>query len=140
MNARPRENGLRAVCRQVYRSARLNEIIWKASFPNRLVGYATIQNDDTSNLEQRIVKTIDGGEHWSEMPFVASKGLEELGLGFVSSDKGWVGTNVGGFETDDGGKSWKPSSLAPKANKIRLRAADGTPMIYAIGSEIQIYQ
>jgi len=48
-------------------------------------------------------------------------GIEELGIGFVSLDKGWVGTTVGGFETSDGGKSWTPSTLAPKANKIRSR-------------------
>jgi photosystem II stability/assembly factor-like uncharacterized protein len=126
--------------RQVYRSIRLNEIIWKASFPSSLVGYATVQNDDPVNLQQRVVKTVDGGEHWSEIPLVTSKGAEELGIGFVSPYKGWVGTSVGGFETSDGGKSWEPSSLAPKANKIRIRAADGTPMTYAIGSEVQIYR
>lgn len=126
--------------RQVYRSARLNEIIWKASFPDNQVGYASVQNDDPANLEQRVVKTVDGGEHWSEIPLVISKGVEELGIGFASPDKGWAGTDVGGFETDDGGKNWRPSTLAPKANKIRTRAADGTPMIYAIGSEVQIYR
>jgi photosystem II stability/assembly factor-like uncharacterized protein len=126
--------------RKVYRSARLNEIIWKASFANNLVGYATVQNDDPANVEQRVVKTVDGGEHWSEMPLVSRASMEELGIGFVSPEKGWVGTSVGGFETSDGGKSWTPSTLAPKANKIRTRAADGTPMVYAIGSEVQIYR
>jgi len=125
---------------QVYRSSRLNEIIWKASFANSQVGYATVQNDDPANAQQRIVKTVDGGEHWSELPLVANKDAEELGIGFVSPDKGWVGTAVGGFETRDGGRSWAPSTLAPKANKIRVCAADGTPMIYAIGSEVQIYR
>jgi photosystem II stability/assembly factor-like uncharacterized protein len=126
--------------RQVYRSSRLNEIIWKASFANSNMGYATVQNDDPTNAQQRIVKTVDGGEHWSELPLVANKEAEELGIGFVSPDKGWVGTAVGGFETRDGGVNWSPSTLAPKANKIRVRAADGTPMIYAIGSEVQIYR
>jgi photosystem II stability/assembly factor-like uncharacterized protein len=126
--------------RQVYRSSRLNEIIWKASFANSNMGYATVQNDDPTNAQQRIVKTVDGGEHWSELPLVANKDAEELGIGFVSPDKGWVGTAVGGFETRDGGVNWSPSTLAPKANKIRVRAADGTPMIYAIGSEVQIYR
>lgn len=50
-----------------------------------------------------------------------------------------VGTAAGGFETNNGGKSWRPSTLAPKA-KIRVSAADGTPMVYAIGSEVQIYR
>ena len=128
------------IWRQVYRSIRLNEIIWKGSFADSLVGYATVQNDDPANLQQHVVKTVDGGEHWFEIPLVMSKGIEELGIGFVTPDKGWVGATVGGFETNDGGKSWRPSSLAPKANKIRTRAADGTPMIYAIGSEVQIYR
>jgi photosystem II stability/assembly factor-like uncharacterized protein len=126
--------------RQVYRSNRLNEITWKGSFANREVGYATVQNDDPANAQQHIVKTTDGGEHWSELPLVANKHAEELGIGFVSPEKGWVGTAVGGFETSDGGSSWRPSTLAPNANKIRVRAADGTPMIYAIGSEVQVYR
>jgi photosystem II stability/assembly factor-like uncharacterized protein len=126
--------------REVYHSKRLNEIIWKASFANSKVGYATVQNSDEQNLQQRIVKTVDGGEHWIEMPLVVNKDAEELGIGFFSPEKGWVGTSAGGFETTDGGKSWKPSALAPKANKIRMHAADGTPMIYAIGSEVQVYR
>jgi photosystem II stability/assembly factor-like uncharacterized protein len=35
--------------KQVYRSTRLNEIIWKASFVDSRIGYATIQNDDPGN-------------------------------------------------------------------------------------------
>jgi photosystem II stability/assembly factor-like uncharacterized protein len=126
--------------RDVYRSKRLNEILWKGSFVNNRVGYATVQNDDEQNAQQRIVKTVDGGEHWSELPLVVNKSAEELGIGFVSPEKGWVGTAAGGFETRNGGKTWSPSTLAPKANKIRTRAADGTPMIYAIGSEVQVYR
>jgi photosystem II stability/assembly factor-like uncharacterized protein len=104
------------------------------------VGYATVQNDDPTNRQQHVVKTVDGGEHWSEIPLVTSKGMEELGIGFVTPDKGWVGTTDGGFATNDGAKSWRPSSLAPTANKIRTHAADGMPMVYAIGSEVQIYR
>jgi photosystem II stability/assembly factor-like uncharacterized protein len=126
--------------REVYHSKRLNEIIWKASFANSKVGYATVQDSDPDNSQQRIVKTVDGGEHWTELPLVVNKDAEELGIGFLTPEKGWVGTGAGGFETTDGGKSWKPSTLAPKANKIRTHAADGTPMIYAIGSEVQVYQ
>ena len=126
--------------RQAYRSTRPYEIIWKGSFANNFTGYATIQNDDPANVQQRVARTVDSGEHWTEIPLIASKGAEELGIGFVSPGKGWVGTNVGGFETSDGGKNWAPSALSTKANKIRTRAADGTRMIYAIGSEVQIYQ
>lgn len=126
--------------RKVYESSRLNEIMWKASFATSRVGYATIQNDDSGNVMQRIAKTVDGGEHWKELPLVKDKDAEELGIGFVSPRIGWVGTAVGGFETRDGGATWSRSMLAPKANRIRTRTAEGKPMIYAIGSEVQIYK
>lgn len=124
---------------EVYRSHRVQEIIWKASFPTERVGFATIQSEDEANLQQRILKSTDFGDHWIELPLVRDKSAQEFGIGFVDPLHGWVGTAAGGFETTDGAKSWKPVDLAPKANKIRTRAADGSAMIYAIGSEIQFY-
>jgi photosystem II stability/assembly factor-like uncharacterized protein len=126
--------------REVYRSRRANEITWKASFANQQVGYVTIQNNDSDNQQQRVAKTTDGGNHWLEVPLVINKEAQEFGIGFVSPNHGWVGTAAGGFETRDGGKSWVPSALAAKANKIRTMAADGTPLVYAIGSEVQVYR
>lgn len=126
--------------REVYRSKRTGEITWKSSFPDAKTGYVTLQNDDDENVQQRIAKTIDGGEHWVELPLVMDKTATELGIGFLTPDHGWVGTMAGSFETKDGGKSWTPSTLAKSANKIRTIAADGTPMVYAIGSEVQIYR
>jgi photosystem II stability/assembly factor-like uncharacterized protein len=126
--------------REVYRSGRLNEITWKASFANNQIGYVTLQNNDEANVQQRIAKTVDGGEHWTEVPLVSDAGAQEFGIGFVSPAKGWVGTAAGGFETTDGGNHWLPSTLAARANRIRTRAADGTPMVYAIGSEVQVYR
>jgi photosystem II stability/assembly factor-like uncharacterized protein len=126
--------------REVYRSKRTNEITWKAAFPSARVGYATLQNEDPANSQQRVAKTVDGGEHWIELPMALNKEAQEFGIGFVSPELGWVGTAAGSFETRDGGASWTPSSLAPRANRIRTHAADGTPMIYAIGSEVQVYR
>lgn len=126
--------------REVYRSKRTGEITWKSSFPDAKTGYVTLQNDDEDNAQQRIAKTVDGGEHWVELPLVADKTATELGVGFVTPEHGWVGTMAGSFETKDGGKSWTPSTLAKSANKIRIIAADGEPMVYAIGSEVQIYR
>ncbi len=124
---------------EVYRSSRNHELIWKAAFPSPLIGYATIQNNDPANSKQRIVKTVDGGKTWAELPLVSDAGAQEFGVGFASTSKGWVGTAAGGFETKDGGKTWTPSTLAKSANKIRVVAADGSLMIYAIGTEVQIY-
>jgi photosystem II stability/assembly factor-like uncharacterized protein len=124
--------------REVYRSPRKQEIIWKASFPSTRVAYATLQSNDDSNSQQRLLKTIDAGAHWLELPLVQNSKAQEFGIGFLDTRHGWIGTAVGGFETIDGGKAWKPANLAPKANKIRTHAVDGTPMIYAIGTEIQL--
>jgi len=126
--------------REVYRSRRSNEIIWKASFADAQVAYATLQNDDPTNTQQRIVKSIDGGLHWRELPLVNDKDAEELGIGFDTPQRGWVGTRAGGFETRDGGAHWSPSSLARSANKIRTHAGDGSGLIYAIGSEAQVFR
>jgi len=126
--------------REVYRSTRKVEMIWKASFADRRTGYATLLNEDPNNGQQRVVKTVDGGEHWAELPLVADKGAQEFGIGFVSSAHGWVGTRHGGYETTDGGQHWTSVPIAPFANKIRVVTADGTPMIYAIGKEVQIYR
>lgn len=126
--------------REVYRSQREQEIIWKASFPNTQTGYATIQSDDPANVQQRFLKSSDGGKHWSEFPLVKDTAAQEFGVGFLDATHGWIGTATGGFETRDGGRHWRLSALAPKANKIRTTAVDGTSIIYAIGSEVQIYQ
>jgi photosystem II stability/assembly factor-like uncharacterized protein len=125
--------------REVYRSSRRQEIIWKASFASARIAYATLQSDDDSNSQQRFLKSTDAGAHWRELPLVRNPKAQEFGIGFVGARHGWIGTAAGGFETTNGGKDWNASSLAPKANKIRTRAVDGTSMIYAIGTEVQIY-
>jgi len=126
--------------REVYRSSRLNEITWKAAFADGRVGYVTLQNNDSANVQQRIAKTTDGGEHWFEVLLVSDAAAQEFGIGFVTPNTGWVGTAAGGFETTDGGSTWTRSPLARSANRIRVRAADGTPMVYAIGTEVQVYR
>jgi photosystem II stability/assembly factor-like uncharacterized protein len=126
--------------RQVYRSGRKLENSWKGSFANALTGYATVQTYDPQRAEQVVVKTTDGGETWRELPLVADAKARQFGIGFTTPQLGWVGTAVGGFETRDGGTTWTRTGLSPAANKIRVRAADGTPMIYAIGTQVQAYR
>ncbi|HMA51224.1 MAG TPA: hypothetical protein VKP60_15810 [Magnetospirillaceae bacterium] len=110
--------------REVYRAKKEAGSAGAASFPTPLIGYAI--------LGRRIARTLDGGESWIDLPLVEAG----QAIGFLTPDKGWIN----GFETEDGGKSWKPSALAKSANRIRTSSADGTPMVYAIGSEVQIYR
>jgi photosystem II stability/assembly factor-like uncharacterized protein len=126
--------------RAVYRSGRKFENSWKGSVVDRKTAYATVQTYDPARQQQLIVKTSDGGETWSELPLVANPEAREFGIGFLSKDHGWVGTAAGGFETRDGGRSWRPAGLARAANKIRVRAGDGSRKVYAIGTEVQIYR
>ena len=55
--------------KKVYQSNRPFEGTWKASFPTNKVGYVTIQsyNPDSNVKQQRIAKTIDGGETWNQI-------------------------------------------------------------------------
>ena len=124
--------------RAVYRSGRKLENIWKGSFPTARIGYATVQSYDPARAQQVLVKTVDGGAHWRELPLVSDAKARQFGVGFADAKLGWVGTMVGGFETRDGGLHWDKVPLARAANKIRTHAADGTPMVYAIGTEVQL--
>lgn len=125
--------------RSVYRSGRKLENSWKGSFADMRTGYATVQSYDPARAQQVVVKTTDAGETWKELPLVQDAKARQFGIGFASPQLGWVGTAIGGFETRDGGASWKRAPLAPAANKIRTRASDGAPMIYSIGTEVQLH-
>jgi photosystem II stability/assembly factor-like uncharacterized protein len=126
--------------REVYRSGRKLENSWKGSFVDARTGFATVQTYDPKREQQVVVKTSDGGESWREVPLVVNARARQFGIGFATAEIGWVGTAAGGFETRDGGATWTKVALAPAANKIRTRAADGTPMVYASGTEIQIFR
>ncbi len=126
--------------REVYRSGRKLENSWKGSFVDGRTGYATIQTYDPKREQQVVVKTTDGGDSWKELPLVVNAKARQFGIGFATPDVGWVGTAAGGFETRDGGATWAKVALTPAANKIRTRAADGTPMVYAIGTQMQFFR
>lgn len=121
-----------------YRGERKFENIWKLSFPSREVGYGTVQSydDNLADGQQRIVKTVDGGKTWTELPLVKDVKQREFGLGFATPDWGWVGCRAGGYETTDGGKTWSPVNFGPAVNKIRVVQLGGGFVAYAIGAEV----
>ena len=125
--------------KKVYQSNRPFEGTWKASFPTKEVGYVTIQsyNPDPNVKQQRIAKTTDGGETWSEINLVEDTGAREFGIGFIDENHGFVGTMNTGFETKDGGKTWTTVNLGMACNKIRIyKDADGKFYGYAIGVDV----
>jgi photosystem II stability/assembly factor-like uncharacterized protein len=124
--------------RVVYESTRPWELIWKCAFPTDQVGYATVQSyDERPEIADRVVaKTIDGGEHWTEVPLVKDHAVVEFGVGFADADTGWVGAMDGGWQTTDGGKTWTHVAMGRAVNKIRVVPAAKGFVSYAIGIDV----
>lgn len=124
---------------KVYQSSRPFETTWKASFPTDQVGYVTIQsyNSDPNVKQQRVAKTVDGGNTWQEINLIEDAGAREFGVGFIDENHGFVGTMNSGYETKDGGKTWSPVNLGMACNKIRIyKDAKGKIYGYAIGVDV----
>jgi len=124
--------------KKVYQSNRPYETTWKVSFPSAKVGYVTIQsyNPDPAVTQQRIAKTTDGGETWVELDLVQDNRAREFGIGFISEQVGFVGTVTSGYQTEDGGKTWKPINLGRACNKIRIYQDKSKTWGYAIGVDV----
>lgn len=108
--------------KKVYQSNRSFETTWKVSFPTEKIGYLTIQsyNPDPNVKQQRVAKTLDGGNTWTEINLVEDTSSREFGIGFIDENHGFVGTMNSGFETKDGGKTWEKIDLGRACNKIRI--------------------
>ncbi|TDP61159.1 WD40/YVTN/BNR-like repeat-containing protein [Flavobacterium dankookense] len=125
--------------KKVYQSNRPFETTWKIAFPTKEVGYATIQsyNPDPNVKQQRIVKTTDGGNTWTELNLVEDASAREFGIGFIDANHGFVGTMNSGFETKDGGVSWQKIDLGRACNKIRIYKNEiGKVYGYSIGVDV----
>jgi len=127
-----------ATWQAVYRGTRQRENIWKMSWPSKRVGYGSVQSydPDPANTRRVIVKTVDGGKTWTELPLVTGPGIQQFGIGFLDERRGWVGCKDGGYETRDGGKTWGPVAFGRAVNKVRVvRGPQGT-RVFAIGVDV----
>lgn len=122
-----------------YESERPFEISWKAAFPSRNVGYATIQsyNPDTTITKQHFIKTVDGGKKWTEYILTDDYKARSFGVGFIDEIQGFIGTMNTGYKTTDGGKTWEKSDLGRACNKIRIvKKPNGEVYGHAIGLNV----
>lgn len=120
----------------VYQSKRPLELIWKCDFPSTRVGYATVLNYDKTNEQKVVLKTIDSGETWQELPLAKDGNVKEFGVGFVDENRGWVGTGDGMWQTLDGGLSWQHQPVGHAINKIRVIKDEKGIVVYGIGVEV----
>jgi photosystem II stability/assembly factor-like uncharacterized protein len=111
---------------------------WKMNWPSARVGYASIQNyaPEPAGVRRVIIKTTDGGRNWREMFVVDDIKAQEFGIGFADEKHGWVGCASSGYETCDGGKSWKPVAMGRAVNKIRVVGGPGKRRAFAIGVDV----
>jgi len=124
--------------REVYRSGRKLELIWKASFPEGSdTGYATVQSYDQTRATQLVIRSDDRGRTWREIEMAQDPAARQFGIGFVSKDVGFVGAAAGGFATRDGGATWERAPIARAANKFQAVPTAAGIRLYAIGTEVQ---
>ena len=133
----------------VYESTRGYELMWKGTCPTRRTCYATLQNytgeaaqDPAAHVtpvaSRFVVKSDDGGDTWRELPVVDDASMQEFGIGFVDDRHGWIGALPTGFETIDGGATWKPVASMPKAaNKLRVVVDGDTAHVWSIGLDVR---
>jgi photosystem II stability/assembly factor-like uncharacterized protein len=125
--------------RAVFDSDRAGDNNWKLAFPSAQVGYATIISYQAPAGEARgyVVKTVDGGEHWSRQNVTGDAEWVPYGINFLDEMHGWVGGSTGGFETRDGGQTWTPEKMGLSTNKIRfVNRPDGSILVFAIGQSL----
>jgi photosystem II stability/assembly factor-like uncharacterized protein len=128
-----------ATWKKVYESKRPFENTWKLFFPTRKVGYATVQNynPDTTITTQHFIKSRNGGKRWKEHVLCKDYKARSFGVGFIDEKNGFIGTMTSGYETSNGGKSWKKIDLGKACNKIRIvKQPNGEIYGYAIGVNV----
>lgn len=117
---------------QRYVGNRLGEWGWKISFPTPTIGYVSLERNQGPMF---LLKTIDGGSTWSELPF---EDYNEQGIGFATPDIGWIGGYSNPtFGTTDGGATWNPTPWGDYIDRFQFVVPT---LGYATGVTVYRYQ
>jgi photosystem II stability/assembly factor-like uncharacterized protein len=98
-----------------YLGPREGERAWKVHFVDTEVGFVSIEG---ARPEGVVLRTQDGGQSWERLP--VAPGLSFQAVGFVSRERGWLGSRETLYSTRDGGASWQPIGLGTFTNRIRI--------------------
>ncbi len=101
---------------------------------------AFVLHDDT--LNNMFVKSVDGGNTWTAMAAPRSNYLQ--GIGFMDTQRGWIGSTEF-FETNDGGNSWTKLSYFHGYNAFnRFQKINATTayfssnVVYKLGTNVSV--
>jgi len=111
-----------------YTSAAVGQRAWKIQFVTTAVGYVTTEG---ATPEGVVLKTADGGRTWQKS--LVGAGLSFEGVGFVSADRGWVGSGESLYATSDGGTTWRRVGFGRSINRMRVLSAD---LVLACGDRV----
>lgn len=82
-----------------------------------------------------MLRTADGGLTWQRR--LVAPGLSFEGLGFVSPERGWLGSGQSLYATRDGGATWQPLNFGRVVNRIRVL---GPGRAFAAGDRVYAWQ
>ena len=110
---------------------------WKISFPNRRIGFASVESYDRGGPPIHCLKTEDGGQTWRKVLLSSQSSLTMQGIGFATEMRGWAGGAGDQVQqTTDGGLTWSPAGWGDRVNRIRFL----TPTLgFAAGATIYKY-
>jgi photosystem II stability/assembly factor-like uncharacterized protein len=118
-----------------YRNTTHNEYCWKIQRLTNLIYFASIE--DLNPVKPGILKSTDGGMSWKKY-YVRDSVYNIEGIGFIDSLKGFTGGDAdGSFESDNGGQSWKASSVCPLMDRV-FKVSDS--VLFATGDQIWKYE
>jgi hypothetical protein len=107
---------------------------WKIHFLDGTDMAVSLESENGSNY---FLKSIDGGQSFSEHFYGSGTTYREQGIGFASPTLGWLGGASGAArETTDGGLTWNPTDWGHWLNRVfMLNDALG----YAVGRTVYRY-
>ncbi|HTS44744.1 MAG TPA: T9SS type A sorting domain-containing protein [Puia sp.] len=111
-----------------------DEYCWKIQRLTDRIYFASIE--DLGQHKPSILKSTDGGMSWTKY-FVYDVFYNIEGIGFIDSLRGFTGGgDNNSFESDDGGITWKQTSICPFMNRV-FRVSDS--VMFATGDRIWKY-
>lgn len=116
---------------------------WKITFPSKMIGYTSLQQNIPDYSTIIYYKTTDGGLNWKKNTIPVSLFGEPInfytqGIHFINETKGWIGGGGGKvnfMETSDGGDSWT-NITQDNTYRINKMRGFGDSVVYASGVRI----